>query len=199
MPNSPGSDRQPDTARPVDEAPAPDLYREAEPAPELAAELTAVRAELDRTRDRYRRALADLDNYRKRTERGGDRRAAEARLAVLREWLDAVDSVQRALRVLPDDQGMLAVLEQMNAILGRHGVVRLDRVGARFDPARDEAIAVVPAEGVADHTVLEVTRAGYATSDGAILRTAQVVVARHPGERHPEERHPEERHPAGGH
>lgn len=139
--------------------------------------VVALREELDRVRDRHRRALADLDNYRKRAERESDRRVAAARHALLREWLDAVDSVERALRMQPDDPGLTAVLEQMEAILARHGIVRLEGVGARFDPERHEAIAVQATTEAPDHTVVEVARSGFELDDGSVLRPAQVVVA----------------------
>jgi molecular chaperone GrpE len=168
MPSSPANDER-------DEP----LQAPSEPAAE-AAEVVTLREELARAQDRHRRALADLDNYRKRAEREGDRRVGEAQRALLREWLDAVDSVERALRLEPGDPGLIAVLEQMEAILARHGVARLDAVGARFDPERHEAIAVQPAVDVPDHTVLEVARSGFGLGDGEILRPAQVVVARRP-------------------
>src|SRR5437879_2821754 len=60
---------------------------------ESAAELNE---ELARIEDRYKRALADLDNYRKRATREVDRRVAEARETALTDWLQVVDSVERA-------------------------------------------------------------------------------------------------------
>lgn len=137
----------------------------------------ALREELESTRERYRRALADLDNYRKRAVREGDRRVAEATRGLLGEWLEAVDSVERALRLEPGDPGLTAVLAQMEAILARNGVVRIEAAGTRFDPVRHEAIAVQPAD-VAEPTVLDVARSGFAWEDGAVLRPAQVIVSR---------------------
>jgi molecular chaperone GrpE len=179
MPSSPANDEPPADARPIaseaDEPPQASSEATAE-----AAEVAALRDELARAQDRHRRALADLDNYRKRMEREGDRRAAEARQALLRDWLEAVDSVERALRLEPGDPGLIAVLEQMDAILARYGIARLDVVGARFDPEQHEAIAVRPAVDVPDQTVLEVARSGFGLDDGATLRPAQVVVGRRP-------------------
>ena len=175
MPTSPGSEERPDDAAAVTST-----AEGAAAAPDGADEVAALRAELARAQDRHRRALADLDNYRKRVARDGDRRAAEARHAVLREWLEAVDSVERALRMEPDDPGLTAVLEQMEAILARHGVTRLAAVGSRFDPERHEAVAVLPTADAPDHTVLEVARSGFGLGDEEVLRPAQVVVARRP-------------------
>jgi molecular chaperone GrpE len=130
--------------------------------------------------DRYKRALADLDNYRKRSAREADRRVEEGREAVMRDWLEAVDSVERALRMEPTNplfEGLRAVLEQMEAILARHGVERVGEAGERFDPERHEAIGVQPSHEVPDGTVLEVARSGFRIGD-RVLRPAEVVVSR---------------------
>jgi molecular chaperone GrpE len=137
-------------------------------------------AELERLEDRYKRALADLDNYRKRSAREVERRVAENTEAQLRDWLDAIDSVERALLMAETDSslavGLQAVLDQMERILERQGVKRVGAAGEPFDPERHEAIAVVAADDVPDRTVVEVARSGYALGD-RILRPAQVVVA----------------------
>jgi molecular chaperone GrpE len=73
-----------------------------------------LEAELAQMEDRYKRALADLDNYRKRIARETERRVEESREAQLREWLEVVDSLERALFMQPEDpvvQGLRAVLE----------------------------------------------------------------------------------------
>jgi molecular chaperone GrpE len=170
MPTSPASDE------PL--SPAGEPPDAATGTPGEVDESAALREELERTQERYRRALADLDNYRKRAVREADRRVAEATRGLLGEWLEAVDSVERALRLEPGDPGLTAVLDQMEAILARHGVVRIEAAGTRFDPVRHEAIAVQPAD-VTEPTVLEVARSGFVLDDGGILRPAQVVVSRH--------------------
>jgi molecular chaperone GrpE len=139
-------------------------------------------AELARIEDRYKRALADLDNYRKRAGREVERRVDEAGDALLHDWFDVVDSLERALRAHPDGPlagGLRAVLEQIEAILARRGVTRIGAVGEPFDPERHEAIDVRPTDEVADRTVVEVARSGFAVRD-RVLRPAQVVVSRRP-------------------
>jgi molecular chaperone GrpE len=143
-----------------------------------------LEADLARMEDRYKRALADLDNYRKRSGSEAQQRIQESREALLRDWLDAVDSVERALMMEshgPLVEGLQSVLEQMEAILGRQGVRRMDAVGQPFDPQRHEAVAVREADDVPDRTVLETARSGYATGDH-VLRPAQVVVSRSRGQ-----------------
>jgi molecular chaperone GrpE len=140
-----------------------------------------LEAELARMEDRYKRALADLDNFRKRTARDADRRVQESREALIREWLETVDSVERALWGMePGDpvfEGLRIVLDQMEAVLARQGVERIGAPGEPFDPERHEAVSVRTTDDVPDRTIHEVARSGYALGD-RILRPAQVVVSR---------------------
>ena len=126
--------------------------------------------------ERYLRARADLDNYRKRAGQEVERRVAEQADRLLLEWIEAVDSVDRALGMQPSD-GLRSVLDQMEAILARQGVERVGTAGDRFDPASHEAISVRESDEVPDRTVLDVARSGYRRGD-RVLRPAQVVVSR---------------------
>ncbi|HEY0317735.1 MAG TPA: nucleotide exchange factor GrpE [Solirubrobacterales bacterium] len=160
--------------------------REAQRAePTQGGEQRDLEDELARSEDRYRRALADLDNYRKRSSQEVERRVAEGGERMLRDWLEVVDSVDRALRMPgPVNEiaaGLRAVLEQMEAILERQGVERIGTPGDRFDPELHEAIAVRETDAVPDRTVVEVARSGYRVGD-RVLRPAQVVVSRGGGE-----------------
>jgi molecular chaperone GrpE len=162
MQSSPGSD---------EDGGAVDVEVEAPPETDPAL------AEME---DRLKRALADLDNYRKRSVREVDRRVGESREAMLRDWLEAVDSIDRALQMDPDGPsaaGLRAVLEQMESILARQGVTRTGDTGEPFDPERHEAVAVRESEDAPDRTVVDVARSGYALGD-RVLRPAQVVVSR---------------------
>jgi molecular chaperone GrpE len=126
--------------------------------------------------ERYLRALADLDNYRKRSAQEVERRVAEQAERLLLEWIEAVDSVDRALGMQPSD-GLRSVLEQMEAILARQGIERVGAAGDRFDPELHEAISVQESDEVPDRTVLDVARSGYRNGK-RVLRPAQVVVSR---------------------
>jgi molecular chaperone GrpE len=150
-------------------------------ADELRSRLEETRAELAAADDRYLRARADLDNYRKRADRELERRAREQRDELVRAWLEVVDSVERALALQADDpriaEGLSLLLGQMQAILDRQGVRRIGQVGEPFDPELHEAIAVVQRPDGEAGTVAQVARAGYAAGEG-VLRPAQVAVAR---------------------
>jgi molecular chaperone GrpE len=141
-----------------------------------------LNAQLEQMEDRFKRAAADLDNYRKRAARELDRLVHERGDAMLREWLEVVDGLDRAVRQQPDNplyEGLRAVLDQVEAILERQGVRRLGEAGEPFDPNRHEAIEVRETGEAPDRTVLEVVRSGFARGD-RILRPAHVVVARAP-------------------
>lgn len=129
--------------------------------------------------ERYLRALADLENYRKRSAQEVERRVAERTERLLLDWIEAVDSVDRALEMQPSD-GLRSVLEQMEAILARQGVERVGAAGDRFDPELHEAISVAESDEVPDRTVLDVARSGYRRGE-RVLRPAQVVVSRDSG------------------
>ena len=144
-------------------------------------------AEVERLDDRYKRALADLDNFRKRSARETERRLSERTEAVLRDWLDALDSVERALRGTDADSplagGLRVVLDQMDAILERYGVRRLGAVGEPFDPERHEAVGVADAsDEIPDGTIAAIARSGFRIGD-RVLRPAEVVVAQQQKER----------------
>ena len=152
---------------------ASEQQEQAPQEPDLAEQLAA-------TEDRFKRALADLDNYRKRAGRETDRRVAEAREALLRDFLEAVDSLERASTLDPGlAEGLSAVSGQLQAILARHGVHRIGEVGEPFDPERHEALAVRRTGEAPDRTVLDVVRSGYAVDD-RVLRPAEVTVAQAP-------------------
>jgi molecular chaperone GrpE len=140
-------------------------------------------AEVARMEDRYKRALADLDNYRKRAARDVEWRVSQLTESLLRDWLEVVDNVERALRhAEPDDPlsaGLRSLLEQMETILARQGVQRIGAPGEPFDPERHEAVDVQTTDEVPDRSVVSVVRSGYALGD-RVLRPAQVVVARRP-------------------
>jgi molecular chaperone GrpE len=143
-------------------------------------------AELEQMEDRFKRAAADLDNYRKRATRELERLVGERGDAMLRDWLEVVDGLDRALRQKPEKplyDGLRAVLDQVESILERQGVRRIGTPGDPFDPNRHEAVEVRESGDAPANTILEVLRSGFARGD-RVLRPAQVVVARRPKPEH---------------
>ena len=136
-----------------------------------------LEARNEQLEDRYKRALADLDNYRKRVARDVERRVDEGTDALVRDWLELVDSVDRATR--GDGDAFAPLREQIAAILEREGVARLGAEGEPFDPERHEAVGVRETDEVPDRTIVDVARSGFARR-GRVLRPAQVIVSRRP-------------------
>jgi len=149
---------------------------------ELEARIAEQDARIAELEDLRMRALADLDNVRKRCADQVSRVQAETRAAVASEWLPVVDNLDRALAHSTADpasiiDGIRAVRAQALEVLARLGFPRRDDRGAKFDPARHEAIASRPDPGAEDGSVVEVIRPAYGEGDHQ-LRPAQVVVAR---------------------
>jgi molecular chaperone GrpE len=149
---------------------------------ELEARIAEQETRIAELKDGRLRALADLDNVRKRCTAQVSRAEAETRAAVAREWLPVVDNLDRALAHSTADpasiiDGIRVVRAQALEALARLGFPRRDDRGAKFDPARHEAIASRPDPGAEDGSVVEVVRPAYGEGDHQ-LRPAQVVVAR---------------------
>jgi molecular chaperone GrpE len=134
-----------------------------------------LEARNEQLEDRYKRALADLDNYRKRVARDIERRLEEGTDALVRDWLELVDSVDRAVR--SDGETFSPLRDQIGAILDREGIARVGAEGEHFDPERHEAVGVRETDEVPDRTVVDVPRSGFARGD-RVLRPAQVIVSR---------------------
>ena len=155
------------------------------PQPPDAAdpELEAARREADEHRDRYVRAVADLDNFRKRSAREveaarkfGAERLAQAILPV-RDSLEAgLAAAEKAGHAAIID-GQRATLRLLDEALVASGIREINPVGARFDPNKHEALSLVPAPDVEPETVLEVVQKGYELNE-RLLRPARVLVAR---------------------
>jgi molecular chaperone GrpE len=136
-------------------------------------------------KDKWLRAVADLDNVRKRARRDVDAAQARGIAQLAREQLPALDSFERALAAAeaqPENRdhhltdGIRLVQTELLAALARVGIEPDSPKGERFDPHRHEAVAQQPADGAEPGTIIEVYSAGYRYGDD-VLRPAKVVVA----------------------
>ncbi|GAA4519149.1 MULTISPECIES: nucleotide exchange factor GrpE [Nonomuraea] len=163
----------------------PDVRKE--PREESAAASAETDAKLAELEDRWLRAVADLDNLRKRIARDNERLRAEERARVAAAWLPVLDNLELALsHACRDDDakavldGVRAVRDQAVAVLSNLGYPRQDETGVVFDPARHEAVAAVERAGVEPGNVVEVLRPGYGEGERQ-LRPARVAVAKKAG------------------
>ena len=155
----------------------------------------ALRAEADAQKDRALRALAEVENVRKRLERERDDARVYSVTRFARDLLTVADNLTRALASLPADtrakaddaikaviDGVEATERELQAALGRHGIKSIEAQGQRFDPHLHQAIAEVPAQGAEPGTVVNVVQSGYTIGD-RLLRPAMVTVAKGSGAR----------------
>jgi molecular chaperone GrpE len=134
-------------------------------------------------RDKYLRALAELDNYRKRVEREREIARIYATDALLREVLPVVDDLETALKI----EGKLDAIRDGVALALRHlanaleakGMKQIEALGKPFDPRFHEAMGFVPAPGKAPGTVVVELKKGYVFHD-RVLRPARVQIAMAP-------------------
>jgi molecular chaperone GrpE len=139
-------------------------------------------------KDRLLRALADVENMRRRSER----EAAEARTyavtAFARDLLPVADNLSRALDSLPTEstatgafrtlvEGIELTARELQAVLGRHGVKRMEPAGEKFDPNFHQAMFEMPHETLPAGTVTEVVQSGWRIGE-RVLRPALVGVSK---------------------
>lgn len=168
----------------------------------LEAELAAARAESAEHRNQWLRAVAELDNFRRRTARELEESVGRGRAEVLLEVVKVLDDVDRALTAVgeqPSDDstttdditakdteaqaggdpvvaGIRLIRARLLEILRRYGVVEIEGVGARFDPHLHHAVLQVPTGTVPDGCVAQVLERGYWLGE-RVLRPAKVAVA----------------------
>jgi molecular chaperone GrpE len=151
-----------------------------------ADEATALRAENAELKDRLLRALADVENIRKRAER--DRRDGETygatRLA--RDLLSVHDNFARAMESVTDEvraaapgliEGIELTQRDLLSAFEKHKIVRIDPTpGERFDPNRHQAMFEAPIPGTKAGDIIQVMNVGFTIGD-RLLRPAQVGVS----------------------
>jgi molecular chaperone GrpE len=146
-----------------------------------SGELEKARARIAQLEDGWRRAAAELDNFRKRCAKDLVRAREQERARTAAGWLPIVDNLELALEHASSDpehiiEGVRAVHQQALSILAGLGFPRRDDSGKAFDPALHEAIGTIADKELVPGTVAQVVRPGYG-SDEEILRPAAVVVA----------------------
>jgi molecular chaperone GrpE len=152
--------------------------------------LEALRTENAELRDRLLRLAAELENYRKRSEREIADTRSYAIAGFARDMLTATDSLSRALLVVPPDardtadeatksliNGMELTEREMQRLLRKHGVTPIEAEGQKFDPHKHQAMFEVPDPTKPEGTVVQVMQQGYAIGD-RVLRPAMVGVAK---------------------
>ncbi len=137
-------------------------------------------------KDRYARAMADFDNFRKRTARDREDLVKFAAKDVIKDVLATVDNLARALEGAKDRaddpfvKGVQLVYDGLLKTLADHGATPLDSVGEPFDTNYHEALTSLPSEDVEEGIVMNEVQRGWLLH-GKSLRPAKVVVSKGKG------------------
>jgi molecular chaperone GrpE len=162
-----------------------ELHEEVE---RLGAELEQARGELVRHEERAVRLAADFDNFRKRNLREHEEAHRYGHENLVKDLLGAVDNLDRAAEHARRSgaadfesmlQGVELVQRELQGVLAKHGVVRIEAAGETFDPTVHEAVAQQEEGSVPANTVVQVYQPGYRLWD-RLLRPARVVVSKLP-------------------
>lgn len=148
--------------------------------------LAAAKKEAAANYDRYTRAVADLENFRKRTIREKDELRQFAASGVVEDIIPILDNLSLGMAAAKQQSdvksvvdGITLVLEQFKSTLARHGLKEVNPVGQAFDPNLHDCISHQPSADIPEERVSQVVRLGY-TLNGRLLRPASVVVSSGP-------------------
>lgn len=147
--------------------------------PESESEADKISAELEETKDRLLRTMAEYDNFRKRSAREKDALRADIISNVTSKFLPVMDNLERALGADCSDEnyknGVKMIYDSFMETLSGLGVEEIESDGAVFDPSCHQAVQRV-AEGDAESgTVVQTFAKGYKIGD-KVIRFAVVAV-----------------------
>lgn len=133
--------------------------------------------------DRYKRTLAEYENFRKRTEKEKEDLYSFAVKDVITKILPALDSLERGADGIPEEKkddpiakGMEQTIKQFQKALGEIGVEEIEARGKTFDPQLHNAVMHVEDDAFGEDEIVEVFQKGY-TYKGTVVRHSMVKVA----------------------
>ena len=155
----------------------------------LPGPMEQLEIEIADLKDRYLRQAADMENLRKRSERERSDIKKYAVSEFARDILPLSDNFQRAIEAVPaeaaeQDEALKSFLEgvkmnehELQRVLERHGVTKLDPAGEKFDPNKHQAVQQIENSDLPNNTVVDVFQVGYVIAE-RVLRPAVVSVAK---------------------
>ncbi len=183
---NPGAERETDGTD-NGEAQQPEDATSEDSAATLAAEqpdeLQIALAERDQFQDQSLRALAELENFRKRTQRETQQSRLYQSLPLVRDLLPGLDNLERTITAAENSAGLDELLQGVQMVaqhfadtLQRHEVKPILAVGEPFDPNLHEAVSQVPSSDHPAMTVLTEVERGYQLHD-RVIRPSKVIVS----------------------
>lgn len=153
---------------------------------ELRQENEKLRADANDLLDKYRRALADFANYRKRQDRDREQQATLITVDVLRRVVPIIDDLDRALKHIPEElseqgwvEGVVLIKRKMDGLLNDFHVEPIEAVGKPFDPNYHSALLQEHSEEYPAGMVMEELEKGYQLGE-YMLRPTLVKVSAGP-------------------
>lgn len=140
--------------------------------------VTELETALADMNDKYLRAMAELENTRRRAAIDAETLARVRTISVLEKILPIADAVDAALKHAPNDSGIKSLAQALKSSFDSLGITRMETIGKPLDPTKHSAIQVVATpDNTATNTIVEELQSGYLLGDRT-LRTAMVVVAK---------------------
>lgn len=139
--------------------------------------------QIEELTDKYRRTMAEFDNFRKRTEKEKAAMYEIGAKAIIDKLLPVVDNFERGLAAIPEEdkasavaEGMDKIYRQLTKMLEDAGVKEIEAEGAEFDPNFHNAVMHIEDESLGENVVAEVLQKGYTYRD-TVVRHSMVKVA----------------------
>nr|XP_019955739.1 PREDICTED: grpE protein homolog 1, mitochondrial [Paralichthys olivaceus] len=158
----------------------------------LTEEKSLLEEQLKEMTDKYKRALADTENLRTRSQKMIEDAKLYGIQGFCKDLLEVADILEKATESVPKEEvtsnnphlknlydGLVMTEVQIQKVFTKHGLVKLNPEGQKFDPYEHEALFHAPVEGKEPGTVALVTKVGYKIH-GRTLRPALVGVAKAP-------------------
>lgn len=149
----------------------------------LEEKLTLAEQKAHENWEKSVRALAELDNVRRRSEREVTNAHRYGQEKLITSLLPVVDSLEQALQMPENEittamqEGLQLTMKLFLDALGKCDVEQIDPQGALFDPQQHEAMSIQEIEGTAPNTVVAVFQKGYKLND-RVIRPARVIVSK---------------------
>jgi len=159
----------------------------------LEEEIEKLQEEANSYKDRWLRAAAEFENFRRRNEKDRIDWIKNANKDLILELINVYEHLEMAMKSADSDQvpdnfrkGIVMVHDQLKDLLKKYGLKRIHAVGEEFDPQYHQAIICTPKEGFDDNIIFDCIQSGYILND-KVIRPARVAVAKAPEEEIDEE------------
>lgn len=143
-------------------------------------ELSKKQEELDELTDRYKRVMAEFENYKKRSQKEREILYNMVLSDIVENILPVVDNLENAVKAETQDtnykQGVEMVLKQFKDVLSLKGVEEIKTVGETFDPSLHEAVSSIQDDTKKSQEIVQEYRKGYKIGN-KVIRHSMVVVA----------------------